>query len=1149
MRRTFLLALLTLLPATLTSVAQDGTASPGKTVSQPIEQRSREAYDEEAAARIANFNLPKDVSASLFADSGQIQNPSAICFDHHGRLHVAEIHRWRAGVQDIRNEQQMLLDDIASQSNADRLEMYRRDEATRPLSFYTEYTDRIVRVEDRDGDGRADHSAVFADGFDDALDGPGIGLVAGPDDSIYYTNTPHLWRLRDTDGDGAADERVSLQDGFGVRMSISGHDMHGILWGPDGKLYWSIGDRGYSVTTKEGRHYHRPFTGGVFRCDPDGSNLEEFYTGLRNPQELAFDAYGNLFTCDNNADAWDTGRLVHLVEGGDSGWHHGHQVLMNFRGQLGLRTPVYAHPDRREIPMNAWMTEGLWDIEHEGRPAHALPPVDRLSWGPSGLVYHYGVTAMPERYAGHFWVCNFGGAKGDLEAFAVEPKGAGFQVARKEVFMVGLGNTDAEFGPDGRLYLSCFNNNGWVKQDLGNIYALSSPGASSSKALAETAALLSSPFAGHDTARLAALLDHADLRVRQRAQFELAARSETAVFDEALARQGNQLRRLHAIWGLGQVGRRDAAALRPVFEALADADAEVRAQAAKTLADTRTAEAGEALVPLLEDASDRVRSFAAVGVGKCGVVTALPKLLGLLAANEDRDPFLRHACVQAMWYLNEREKILKEVKHESPAVRLGVLLTLRKLLDPRVKYFLADPLESIRAEAVRAIHDLDLPTAMPDLAREILPYAEAAEGVRMPTDHRDWILQARLVNANFRVGGAENAAALLAYAAQPALPERLREQALLALLEWREPRPVDAVTGHHRPLDPVSREDISAAVAEGLPAVFDSAEGGLLGLATRLAIDYGVPAPAAQLLEQILDGKAAVAARIASLEGLFRQDPSALDRHWEALAGAPDPRLRGAAVSLLLQTDPARGLDAALAMAESSELAMRQLGYRLLGQAARPQAEAYLRKRLGQASSEPAGSLLDLLEAASSIEGDPLRDLVAAAEPPYDPESPLPHFAAALEGGDPAAGRELFQTHAAGQCVKCHKIDGDGGVAGPELSGIGSRRDARYLLESLVAPSAVVVPGYGIALVTLKSGGTLGGILAEEDDRSLVLKLPDPEDSTRQIERRIPLEEVASRQPAVSAMPPMGFLLSKSELRDLVAYLGSLKAKAGKKGH
>ncbi|MCB1202678.1 MAG: HEAT repeat domain-containing protein [Verrucomicrobiae bacterium] len=1127
--------------------AQDGGS--GRTLVSPVEFQTREAYDAEAEVRIANFKLPDGVVARLFADSSQVQNPSAICFDSSGRLHVAEIHRWRAGVQDIRNEQQILLDDIDNQSIADRLAMYERDQTTRPLSFYTEFTDQIVRLEDADGDGRADRRSVFASGFNDVLDGPGIGIIAGNDNSIYYTNIPNLWKLKDSNGDGVSDERVSLQDGFGVRMSISGHDMHGLVWGPDGKLYWSIGDRGYSFTTKEGRHYHRPYSGAVFRCDPDGSNLEEFYTGLRNPQELAFDAFGNLFTCDNNADAWDTGRLVYLIEGGDSGWHHGHQVLMNFRNQLKLRTPNYSHPGHKEIPLNAWTAEALWEPQHEGRPAHALPPIEKVSWGPSGLVYNYGATAMPSRYAGHFWVCNFGGANGDLEAFSVKASGAGFALDRKEVFMVGLGNTDVEFGPDGKMYLSCFNNSGWYKQDLGNIYVLSSKEAESSELLSSTRNLLTSPIDGHDERTLSDLLSHPDLRVRQRAQFELVKRGGKDSLTLAVTQTANRYKRLHGIWALGQLARTDESLVAILGSFLGDQDPEVRAQSARVLADSRFTSAGESLLPLLEDKSSRAKGFAAIGVGKCGIVTALPKLLEILSENDNADTFLRHACVQGMWYLNEREKMLKEAKNESSAIRLGVLLTLRRLSDPRVKYFLSDSDPEIRAEAIRTIHDLDLVTALPDLAREIDRYAVGSPDLIWPSDHRDWMLHTRIINANFRTGSPDRASALLAYAAQPRLPLILREQALLALLEWRRPNPVDAVTGEFRPLAPDSRPDIREPIASGLGAVFDTAEGELLGLATRLALDYGVNAPADLLKAQVLDENAADASRVSSLEGLFRQDAASVAPLWDRLLSSENAVLRSAAVSLLLDHDPARGAAAAIAMVESGKLRLVQAGYHLLGQSTEEESTEYLRKRLAILDKEFPGARLDLVESASKKEDAGIRELLQARESRLDPANPLAAFQFANEGGDPRKGREIFLTHAAGQCSKCHKIDGDGGIAGPDLSGIGSRHEAAYFLESLVAPSASVVPGYGITLVTLKNGDNLGGILMSENDREIILKIPDPADPQRQIERIVSLNEIASRQPPVSAMPPMAALLQKAEIRDLIAYLSSLKEKEGKKGH
>jgi hypothetical protein len=112
-------------------------------------------------------------------------------------------------------------------------------------------------------------------------DGIGAGVLARKGD-LYYACIPNLWLLRDTKGTGSADFRKVLSKGYGVRVGFLGHDLHGLRFGPDGKLYFTIGDRGAHIPQPNGKVIELHETGAVLRCDPDGSNIEVFATGLRN---------------------------------------------------------------------------------------------------------------------------------------------------------------------------------------------------------------------------------------------------------------------------------------------------------------------------------------------------------------------------------------------------------------------------------------------------------------------------------------------------------------------------------------------------------------------------------------------------------------------------------------------------------------------------------------------------------------------------------------------------------------------------------------------------------------------------------------------------------------------------------------------------
>ncbi|MBU6399813.1 MAG: PQQ-dependent sugar dehydrogenase, partial [Verrucomicrobia bacterium] len=271
---------------------------------------------------IKRFQVPPGFKVDLFAAEPQLKNPVAFCFDEKGRCYVAETYRDRAGVLDIRGIMSWLDEDLACRTVDDRIAEMKRHLGSR-LADFTKYSDQIRLLEDRDGDGRADFSTVFATGFNHIEDGIGASVLARRG-NVWYTCIPDLWLLRDTDGDGVADFRQSLQHGYGVRVGYLGHDLHGLCFGPDGKLYFSIGDRAANVEN-DGHRVLNTESGSVFRCNPDGTGLELFCFGLRNPQQLVFDQHGNLWTGDNNSDSGDQARWVYLVEGADNGWRVGYQ--------------------------------------------------------------------------------------------------------------------------------------------------------------------------------------------------------------------------------------------------------------------------------------------------------------------------------------------------------------------------------------------------------------------------------------------------------------------------------------------------------------------------------------------------------------------------------------------------------------------------------------------------------------------------------------------------------------------------------------------------------------------------------------------------------------------------------------------------------
>jgi quinoprotein glucose dehydrogenase len=144
----------------------------------------------------------------------------------------------------------------------------------------------------------------------------------------------------------------------------------------------------------------------------------------------------------------------------------------------------------------------------------------------------------------------------------------------------------------------------------------------------------------------------------------------------------------------------------------------------------------------------------------------------------------------------------------------------------------------------------------------------------------------------------------------------------------------------------------------------------------------------------------------------------------------------------------------------------------------------------------------------------------------------LAPYTFALAGGNPyRGGGEFFQNNVL-PCARCHKVNGDGGEAGPDLTLIGKQKSKEYLLESIIKPSAHIAEGFDIVTITLKNGDTETGSLASESPTQIVLKRAD--NTTVNIDPK----QVKQRATAPSSMPEIyGQVMSREQLRDVVAFL------------
>ncbi len=419
--------------------------------------------------------VPEDLELTVWAASPMLSNPANMDTDAAGRIWVAEgVNQGNPGDQ--------------------------RPEAA-----------RIVVLEDKDEDGKADSSHVFVQ--DPELVAPIRVSLFG--NRVVVSQPPHLVVYTDVNRDlvfnPEVDKRENLLSGFNGRNHD--HGLHAVVGGPDGKWHFSQGNSGARFSDRDGVEFliggpledegaqrdadPRTFAGkpsgdgrnwvGGFaaRMNPDGTQVRITGHGFRNSHGQTITSFGDVFQNDS-ADS-ESCRVTWLMEGG----------FLGFFSPDGQRTWQDDKRPGQTVPEAHWRQ---WD-------PGTIPPGDVYGRGsPTGICF-YENGALPRKYAGLLASCD--AERGTVLGYFPVPEGSNFKLECFDFMKARPGNpfrpSDIMVGADGALYLSgrggpdAEHHNGGDHRGPGIIYRLAPKGfrpnitASSADSIDGALALLSNP--------------------------------------------------------------------------------------------------------------------------------------------------------------------------------------------------------------------------------------------------------------------------------------------------------------------------------------------------------------------------------------------------------------------------------------------------------------------------------------------------------------------------------------------------------------------------------------------------------------------------------------------------------------------------------
>lgn len=390
--------------------------APSPTAANSI-SNSREAKD-----AVAQLEVAQGLEATLFASEPMMLSPSNIDVDHRGRVWVAEIVN------------------------------YRGHNGKRPEG------DRILIVEDTNGDGQADSQKVF-------YQKPGFvsphGICVLGNQLIVSTNN-EVWKLTDENGDDKADREELMFKGEGSKQHD--HTLHAFVFGPDGKLYFNHGNEIKRLLDKDGKpvvdkdglevaQHRKPYQEGmIFRCDMDGSNLETIAWNFRNNWEVCVDSFGGVWQSDNDDDGNRGVRINYIMEFGN----YGRNDEMTGAGWQSKRTNW-----ETEIPLRHW---------HLNDPGVVPNLLQTGAGSPTGITIYEG-DLLPKQFRNQMIHCDPG--PNVTRAYPVTNAGAGYKA---EIVNILSSERDKWFrpvdpcvAPDGSLFVADWYDPGVGGHGMGDL--------------------------------------------------------------------------------------------------------------------------------------------------------------------------------------------------------------------------------------------------------------------------------------------------------------------------------------------------------------------------------------------------------------------------------------------------------------------------------------------------------------------------------------------------------------------------------------------------------------------------------------------------------------------------------------------------------